>query len=74
MKRIHQFYSFFTNGIRTFRTAATGNYRGESDAVRQIREEMMAVSPSDSAQLRRDRKNIERDIRISYNKLIAANG
>lgn len=74
MNIFYLFYFFVSNGIKTFRTAAVGSYNGESEAVRQIREDMMHNTASDSERLRRDWKNISRDVRISYNKLTVPNG
>lgn len=74
MKLFYLFYVFFANGIKTFRSAAIGSYNGETDVVRQMREEMMNNSASDSDNLRRDWKNIGRDVRTSFNKLAIPNG
>lgn len=74
MNIFYLFYVFFTNGVKTFRMAAKGSYIGESESVRQIREEMMNNSATDSDNLRSDWKNIGRDVRTSFNKLTAPNG
>lgn len=74
MNFFYLFYVFFTNGVKTFRAAAFGNYNGESEAVRKMREEMMNSSSSDSDNLRRDWKNVGRDVRHSFNKLTIPNG
>lgn len=68
---------FVANGFRTFRSAACGNYNGESDAVKAIRQEMFS-QPSgraaDKMNMRRDRMMVSRDIRFSFNNIVAANG
>lgn len=74
MKIFYLLYIFITNGVKTFRAAAIGSYDGESDTVRQIREEMMGNTASDSENLRRDWKNVGRDVRTSFNKLTIPNG
>ncbi len=74
MNIFYLFYLFFANGVKTFRSAAIGKYDGESDVMKQIREDMMNNSSSDSDNLRHDWQNVGRDVRNSFNKLSAQNG
>ncbi|MDE6002466.1 MAG: hypothetical protein K2G76_03110 [Prevotella sp.] len=74
MNIFYLFYVFVSNGIKTFRAAAIGSYNGESKAIRQMREDVMCDTASDSERLRCDWKNVGRDVRTSYNKLIFPNG
>lgn len=74
MNIVYLIYTFIVNGVKTFQSAATGHYDGESDTIGQIRDEMMNDSASDSDNLRRDWKNVERDVRVSFNQLTMSNG
>ena len=74
MNIFYLFYDFFLNGVKTFRSAAAGRYDTESDDVRMMRDEIMDNSISDSERLRRDWKNVSRDVRTSFNKLTMQNG
>ena len=68
------FYIFFTNDVKTFRSAAIGAYNGESETISRIKEEMMNESASDFDNLCCDWKNVGRDVRTSFNKLTTPNG
>ena len=73
MKIVH----FAVNGARTFRHAARGHFRDESEAVRSIRAEMLSNPSSrfgDVQKMRHDRMRVGRDVRVSFNKIIADNG
>jgi len=67
---------FVTDGAKTFRDAAKGRYNQESEAIQELREEMFGESSttSDAQNLRRDRMMVGRDVRASYNKIVAENG
>lgn len=67
---------FVSDGTRTFRDAAMGRYHYESEALQQLREEMLGNSHvgSDAQNLRLDRMKIGHDIRVCYNKIIADYG
>lgn len=71
------FKMFFLGGFRTFRSAAKGNYDGESEAVGAIRREMFS-QPSgrmgDSLNMHRDRMMVGRDMRAGFNKIVLTNG
>ena len=69
MNIFYLFYIFVSNGVKTFRAAAIGCYNGESEAMRQIREDVMNDPVSDSDRLRRDWRNVGRDVRVSFTKL-----
>jgi hypothetical protein len=62
---------FIANGSKTFREAASGQYDGDSQAVRDIRKEMLRDrnSADDSNNLKKDRRNVAGDIRRSFDKL-----
>lgn len=65
------------NGIVTFRKASRGRYSVHSDEVNKLRKELFEVEsqPSDDRRnLRKDRKAIEMDVRISFEKYKAKNG
>lgn len=65
--------SFVSDGARTFHDAALGKYHHESEAIQQLREELLGNSSitSDAQNLRRDRMNVGRDVRVSFNKIVA---
>lgn len=66
---------FVTDGTRTLRDAARGDYHHESEAIRQLRKEMFGDTYSNDAQnLRKDRLKVGRDVRISFNRIIAEHG
>ena len=65
---MRRFEAYIINSLHTFRAAARGRYSYESDSVRQIRESVMATQ-SDADNLRADRMNVGRDVRVSFNKI-----
>lgn len=67
---------FVSDGTRTFREAAMGQFRHESEAIQQLREEMLSATSvtSDAQNLRRDRLMVSRDVRASFNKIVAEHG
>lgn len=74
LKKIQEFTA---NGMSAFRKASKGQFKEESDAVRNIKEEIMSDSSNrhiDIENRLRDRRNVEADIRRSYNKIILRNG
>ena len=73
LKKIQEFTA---NGMSVFRKASKGKFK-ESDAVKNIKEEIMSNSSNrhiDIENRLRDRRNVEADIRRSYNKIILENG
>lgn len=65
------------SGIVTFRKASRGHYYEHSDGVDKIRKELFEVEskPSDDRRnLQKDRRAIELDIRISFEKYKKRNG
>lgn len=68
---------FATNGARVFNKASKGQYHSESEAVKEIKKEIISGSSSrrdDAANRLRDRRNINTDIRRSLNNIILENG
>lgn len=68
--------SFVSDGARTLREAAMGRYNHESEAIQELREEMFGKGSivNDAQSLRRDRMMVGRDVRNSFNKIIAEHG
>lgn len=69
--------SFVLNGARVFFVAARRRYDVQTDGMKKLRDEVMnTTSPRDSDAQHRlgDRRNVERDIRISFNKLSLRHG
>lgn len=74
---IKKIQEFAVNGMSVFRKASKGKFKEESDAVKNIKEEIMSNSSNrhiDIENRLRDRRNVEADIRRSYNKIILENG
>lgn len=72
-----EFGRFVMRGVITFRSASRGQYRIETDDVNEIRKELFGIEShrsDDRRNLQRDRKTIERDVRMSFNKLTLQNG
>ncbi|MBV3853174.1 hypothetical protein KSY24_05420 [Bacteroides thetaiotaomicron] len=68
---------FIKNGASTFRDASQGRYRQNSDAVSEIRKEIMEKDrdrTDDKKNLMEDRKNVEGDVRRSFEEIILNNG
>ncbi len=67
---------FYINGLNVFRKAVRGEYRSESEEIASIRREMLEKEYSpldDKKNLRNDFKNVEKDIRTSFNRLAHMN-
>ena len=68
---------FIKNGASTFREASQGNYKQNSEAISEIREEVIGKSCSradDKRNLLEDRRKIEKDVRKSFNNYVLNNG
>ena len=68
---------FIKNGASTFRDASQGNYRQNSEAIVEIREEVIGKGRNradDKKNLMEDRKKIEKDVRNSFNNYVLSNG
>ncbi|MGI6862590.1 hypothetical protein ACMYZ8_02120 [Bacteroides sp. KG156] len=68
---------FIKNGASTFREASQGNYKQNSEAISEIREEVIGKSRSkadDRRNLLEDRRKIEKDVRKSFNNYVLNNG
>ncbi|OAV70075.1 hypothetical protein Barb6XT_00111 [Bacteroidales bacterium Barb6XT] len=77
MNGLKEIGTFLKNGFSVFRSASQGEYSGDSEAIREIRNEIMQTERSfadDKKNLRQDRSNIERDMRKSFNKIALNNG
>ena len=74
---INDIKEFAVGGFKTFRKAAKGSYDGESEAVGAIRQEMFSRSSgrgNDVLNLHHDRRMVEHDARLGFNKVILING
>ena len=74
---LKQMQEFAANGARVFNKASKGQYHSESEAVKEIKKEIISGSSSrrdDAANRLRDRRNINTDIRRSLNNIILENG
>lgn len=68
---------FLKNGASTFRDASQGRYRQNSEAISEIRKEIFEKDRSrtdDKKNLMGDRKNVEGDVRKSFNEIVLNNG
>lgn len=68
---------FIKNGASTFRDASQGHYKRNSEAISEIRKEIMGKDlrkADDKRNLMRDRSNVEGDVRKSFNKIALNNG
>lgn len=68
---------FIKNGASTFRDASQGHYRQDSEAISEIRKEILETDRNridDKKNLMEDRKKIERDVRKSFNEMAINNG
>jgi len=64
---------FFLRGVNVFRDASRGTYEHESEAVREIRREMMGRPSSlkaDKENLVGDRRRVAADVRGSFNRIV----
>ena len=68
---------FIKNGASTFRDASQGHYKQNSEAISEIRKEILEKDRNrndDKRNLMEDRKNIEGDVRRSFNEIALKNG
>lgn len=68
---------FIKNGASTFRDASQGHYRQDSEAISEIRKEILETDRNridNKKNLMEDRKKIERDVRKSFNEMAINNG
>lgn len=67
---------FISNGTRVLRDSSRGEYKQESEIISQLREELFIESDKmdDKSKLRQDRKNVEKDVRETWEKLKLSNG
>ena len=76
MSILKKMQEFAANGARVFGKASKGQYHAESEAVKEIKEEIMSGSSNhhdDTANRLRDRHNVNADIRRSLNKIVLEN-
>lgn len=74
---INEIKSFVVNGAETLRKASKGRYDLQTEEVEEMRRELFERPSSridDAINLRRDRYNVSRDVRVSFDKLILNNG
>ena len=68
---------FIKNGASTFRDASQVHYKQNSEAIYEIRKEILEKDRNrndDKRNLMEDRKNIEGDVRRSFNEIALKNG
>ena len=69
---------FVKNGASDVNEASKGSYSRQSEAIRSIEKELFSKDDGsfvdDKRNLAKDRENVNRDIRNSYNKLQLHNG
>ena len=68
---------FIKNGASTFRDAYQGHYKQNSEAISEIRKEILEKDRNrndDKRNLMEDRKNVEGDVRRSFNEIVLNNG
>lgn len=64
--------TFVRNGVSTLRSASSGKYNEESDIVREYRNELDERTSGryiDMQNLMQDRRKVENDVRVSFNKI-----
>lgn len=74
---ISEIKSFITSGAETLRKTSRGNYDSQTEGVKEMRRELFEKTTSrvdDAAKLRKDRENINHDMRVSFDKLVLNNG
>lgn len=54
---------FIKDSVNVLRAASVGRYEHESEAVREIREEMFGTPKSDKENLIADRRRVAQDVR-----------
>lgn len=64
--------TFVRKGVSVLRTASSREYNEESNIVREFRNELYGHSgrSTDVQNLMKDRKNVENDVRGSFNKIV----
>ena len=68
---------FIRNGVCAFRDASIGQYKGDSEAISELRKELLEKNSDrseDKKNLMEDRKHIERDVCVSFNEMALNNG
>ena len=68
---------FIKNGASTFRDASQRHYKQNSEDISEIRKEILEKDRNrndDKRNLMEDRKNIEGDVRRSFNEIALKNG
>jgi len=74
---VNSVISFMRNGVITLRSASHCGYGVQTEAMKQLRDEVLngvaSSSADDGRNLRKDRRNIEADVRRSFNKIILSN-
>lgn len=68
---------FIKNGASTFRDASQGHYKQDSDAISEIRKEILEKDrgrSDDKKNLIEDRKNIEGDVRKAFDEIVLSHG
>ena len=76
MCNLKEIVRFIINGAETFRNASKGTYNQSSREVNEFRSEIFQKNQSradDRYNLLKDKKNIERDVRVSFDKLSVSN-
>lgn len=72
---IQSILSIMRNGFLVLRSASSGDYREESDFVRECRKELEESGRyTDVQNLIHDRRNVAGDISVSFRKLKLGNG
>lgn len=74
---INDITHFFTNGVSVLRRASSGNYEENSPEIEALRREMFSTPSNrhtDMENLKKDRDNVARDVRTTFNNLILSNG
>lgn len=74
MNCLHDMITFVLNGLRVFGDAARGEYVSGSPEYREMRDEFLNDNRSARQLLAEDWKNVRRDFRAGYNKLVADYG
>ena len=70
---INNIRSFARKGASVLRTASSREYNEESDIVRKFRNELyghVSGRSTDAQNLMKDRRNVENDVRVSFNKIV----
>lgn len=68
---------FMFNGLDTFKKSSRGEYRSRSKDIARMRKDFLnkkITKADDRYNLLKDRTSIEKDIRISFNKIVLSDG